>query len=31
MAEFCYRCTQDHFGDGNKNDLWNCGDTRITK
>ena len=23
MAEFCYQCTQDHFGDGNKNDFQN--------
>ena len=30
MAQFCYQCTQDHFGDGNKNDFQNLskrGDT----
>ena len=21
MAEFCYQCTEDHFGDGTKNDF----------
>ena len=21
MAEFCYQCTEDHFGDGAKNDF----------
>ena len=22
MAEFCYQCTEDHFGNGAKNDFF---------
>lgn len=31
MAEFCYQCTQDHFGDGNKNNFKDLTTTKDTK